>query len=65
MKPSSGHLNQALLLLLLGSSLLSRLKVPDVGIGIHFILMGSVGLVAIIHNWPALIREFRCHESLH
>lgn len=55
MKSSSAHLNQVLLLLLLVSSLLSRIQVPGVEMSIHFILITGFGLVAIFYNWPALL----------
>jgi O-antigen ligase len=64
MKPSSVNLNQGFLLLLLISSLLSRLKIPGLGIGVHFILMGTIGLAAILYNRQSFIRVVKCYPQL-
>jgi len=64
MKPSSVNLNQGFLLLLLISSLLSRLKIPGLGIGIHFIFMGTIGLAAILYNRQSFIRVVQCYPQL-
>ncbi|MDJ1171121.1 O-antigen ligase family protein [Roseofilum sp. BLCC_M154] len=64
MKSSSSHLNQALLLLLLVSSLLSRIRVPGLEISIHFILISGFGLVAILYNWSAFMEALRYYPNL-
>lgn len=64
MKSSCANLNQALLLLLLVSSLLSRIPVPGLEISIHFILISGFGLVAIFYNWSAFMQALRCYPNL-
>ncbi|MDJ1184110.1 O-antigen ligase family protein [Roseofilum casamattae] len=52
-------MNRGLFLLLLYSSLLSRIKIPVLEVGVHFLLMGIAGIWAIIVNWNSFVARVR------